>query len=49
MPARIVGMALIVLISILAYQAEPISATLGWIVVAVLTLAFIADFAKKRR
>lgn len=48
MAGRIFAMLLISLISVLAYQAEPISATIGWIFVAFLTLAFFASFWRKR-
>jgi hypothetical protein len=48
MVARIFALVLICLIAVLSYQAEPVSGTLGWVVVAFLTFAFLADFVRSR-
>lgn len=46
MKQRIVGTGFAALIAILAYQAEPISATIGWVVVALLTIAVVMSFRR---
>jgi hypothetical protein len=46
MRQRIVATFFIALIAILAYQAEPVTATIGWIVVALLTIGLILTFRR---
>lgn len=46
MRQRIIGTLFVALIAILAYQAEPITATIGWIVVALLTISVLASFRR---
>jgi len=45
--SRVTTALLTALVAILAYQAEPVTATLGWIVVTLLTLSFLASFRKR--
>lgn len=46
MRQRIVGTLFAAFIGILAYQAEPVTATIGWVVVALLTISVLATFRR---
>ena len=46
MRQRIIGTLFAAFIGILAYQAEPVTATIGWVVVALLTIAVLATFRR---
>jgi len=46
MQQRIVATFFIALIAILAYQAEPITATIGWVAVGLLTISLILTFRR---
>lgn len=46
---RITASALIVLLAILSYQAEPISGTIGWVVVVMFTVSFVMSFMRDPR
>lgn len=46
MKQRIVGTFFACLIAILAYQAEPVSGTIGWVAVALLAIAVLASFRR---
>jgi len=41
-----IGTFFIALIALLSYQAEPITATIGWIVVGLLTISLIVSFRR---
>lgn len=41
-----VGTFFITLIAILAYQAEPVTGTIGWVAVALLTVSLLASFRR---
>lgn len=41
-----VGTFFIALIAILAYQAEPVTGTIGWVAVALLTVSLLASFRR---
>jgi hypothetical protein len=46
MKQRLVGTFFIVLIALLAYQAEPVTGTIGWVAVALLTISLLATFRR---
>ena len=46
MRQRIIGTLFVALIAILAYQAEPVTATIGWVVVVLLTISVLASFRR---
>lgn len=46
MRQRVVGTLFATLIAVLAYQAEPVTATIGWVVVALLAIAVVASFRR---
>jgi len=46
MKQRLVGTFFIALIAILSYQAEPVTATIGWVAVALLTISLILTFRR---
>ena len=46
MKQRIVATFFIALIALLAYQAEPVTATLGWVTVGLLTISLILSFRR---
>ena len=48
MTARFVATGLIVLVALLAYQAEPITGTIGWVVVALLSLSLFGSFVRRK-
>jgi len=43
MATKLVATFLIAIIALLAYQAEPITGTIGWVVVSILTLSLIVS------
>lgn len=46
---RVVATGLIVLLAVLSYQAEPVSGTIGWIVVVLFSVSFIMSFLRDPR
>lgn len=46
---RLTATGLIVLLAVLSYQAEPISGTIGWVVVVLFTVSFLMSFLRDPR
>lgn len=46
--ARVLATGLIVLIALLAYQAEPVTGTIGWVVVGLLCLSLLGSFVPRK-
>lgn len=46
MKQTIVGILFATLIGVLAYQAEPVTATIGWVVVVLLTISVVLSLRR---